>query len=142
MQLCASCSINPTLTYSIQASSLSHGAGTCRWLLLAKLEQQNGSVDGFISAQNQALGLQLALLEQLRDSSGVTAAAAGSGAGSTQTTRAKTKLGPMGDSLAVIGAGLASVGNTSSARLKAASICFDMAEHYRKNWQFDKVNKQ
>ncbi|KAF6259487.1 intraflagellar transport protein [Scenedesmus sp. NREL 46B-D3] len=36
--------------------------------------------------------------------------------------------------------GSAAVGNLSSAKAKAASICFDLAEYYRKHRQFDKVN--
>jgi hypothetical protein len=34
----------------------------------------------------------------------------------------------------------AAVGNAASAKAKAASICFDLAEYYRKHRQFDKVN--
>jgi hypothetical protein len=107
----------------------------CRWLLLAKLQQQSGNAEGFTSAQNQALELQRTLLEQLRQSGG---AATGS-SGSSSTSKSRASHG-VADLLSGLGGGMAAaVGNVASAKAKAASICFDLAEYYRKHRQFDKV---
>jgi hypothetical protein len=108
-----------------------------RWLLLAKLQQQSGNAEGFTSAQNQALELQRTLLEQLRQSGG---AATGSSSSSNSRGRAGHAAA---DVLSGLGGGMAAaVGNVASAKAKAASICFDLAEYYRKHRQFDKVNSE
>jgi tetratricopeptide (TPR) repeat protein len=107
-----------------------------RWLLLAKLQQQSGNAEGFTSAQNQALELQRTLLEQLRQSGG---AAAGSSSSSASKGRASHAAA---DLLSGLGGGMAAaVGNIASAKAKAASICFDLAEYYRKHRQFDKAEE-
>lgn len=112
---------------------------TCRrWLLLAKLEQHNSNLDSFVSAQEQALKLQQTLLDQLRDSGGVVAAGS-VGSSTAPTSRGRGKSGVGSDMLAGFSGGLAAIGTLSSAKAKAADICFQMAEFFRKHRQFDKV---
>jgi hypothetical protein len=108
---------------------------SCRWLLLAKLQQQSGNAEGFTSAQGQALELQRTLIEQLRQSGG-----AGAGGSGSSSTKGKASQG-VADLLTGLGGGMAAaVGNLTSAKAKAASICFDLAEYHRKHRQFDKVS--
>jgi thiamine pyrophosphate-dependent acetolactate synthase large subunit-like protein len=117
----------------------------CRWLLLAKLQQQSGDAEGYLSAQNQALELQCTLLEQLKDPG----AAAAVGNKSTSSTAAgptihapgfKPKASQGSGGFAGLGSGMAAaIGTLSTAAAKAASICFDLAEFYRKKRQFGKV---
>jgi hypothetical protein len=100
---------------------------------LAKLQQQSGDAEGFTSAQNQALELQRALMEQLRQS--------GSAAPGGSSSKGRAGQGVV-DMLTGLGGGMAAaMGNLTLAKAKAASICFDLAEYYRKHRQFDKVSK-
>lgn len=108
----------------------------CRWLLLAKLQQQSGSAQGFTAAQSQALELQRTLTEQLRQSGSAAAGTSGSSAGKGSAGQG------VADLLTGLGGGMAAaVGNLTSAKAKAASICFDRAEYHRRHRQFDKVSR-
>eukprot|EP00879_Flechtneria_rotunda_P025162 GHRR01026724.1.p1 GENE.GHRR01026724.1~~GHRR01026724.1.p1 ORF type:complete len:305 (+),score=118.75 GHRR01026724.1:653-1567(+) len=104
------------------------------WLLLAKVHQQNTDVDGFVAAQNQALDLQHSLIDRIR----APGSSVSAGYGSNPNTKGHSSQNA--DMLAGFGANLAAaVGSLSAAKVKAASICFDLAEFYRKHRQFDKV---
>lgn len=119
----------------------------CRWLLLAKLRQQSGDADGYVAAQNQALKLQSMLLEHVRQSDKLGAAAASvfdrqSAAGKATKSRAAgamSFLSSDGAPSTSSGAAPAAADTTASASGKAASICFDLAEFHRNKHQFDKV---
>uniref|UniRef100_A0A383W643 Uncharacterized protein n=1 Tax=Tetradesmus obliquus TaxID=3088 RepID=A0A383W643_TETOB len=106
------------------------------WLLLAKLQQQSGSAEGFTAAQSQALELQRTLIEQLRQSGSAAAGTSGSSAGKGRAGQG------VADLLTGLGGGMAAaVGNLTSAKAKAASICFDLAEYHRRHRQFDKAEE-
>lgn len=92
-----------------------------------------------MSAQNQALNLQLSLLEQLKDVRGATLAAADAG---TPAAKPGARSGLPRDEVAESRLSMASVANLNSIKSKAASICFELAEYHRKHRQFDKVGRQ
>jgi hypothetical protein len=118
-----------------------------RWLLLAKLRLQSGDAEGYVAAQNQALKLQTMLLDVVRhpDKMGAAAAAAfdrlsGDGMG----LRPKTMSFLTGDGSTAAArrtamAPAAAATTTTAAGVKAATICFELAEHHRLRHQFDKV---
>ncbi|KAF8072682.1 TTC21B [Scenedesmus sp. PABB004] len=111
------------------------------WLLLAKLRQQSGDAEGFVAAQEQALELQRALLDGLRGGGGPGAAAAGDGGGGVGHGReGAAPPAPGAPAAGLLGGGLAAaVGSLGGARAKAAAICFDLAEHHRKQRAFERA---
>lgn len=98
---------------------------------MSKLRQQSGNAEGYEAAQNQALKLQCMLLEHLRQSGKLGAAAAATAVfdGDLSTGTAVGQKTP--------GNGQAAAASASG---KAASICFDLAEFHRQQHQFDKVS--
>lgn len=136
--MCYSTSPTWKETRKLQTSSPTESPLSCctRWLLLAKLEEQNGNADTYLAAQEQALKLQTSILGYLRDPGG-RGTKQTSGADSTVTSDSRKRSGLATDDFA---GGFAAFSNMGSIRAKAASICFDMAECYRKHRQFDKVS--
>jgi hypothetical protein len=120
---------HPTLTAPATVEPL-----LCRWLLLSRLQEQQGHHDEALASHAKAVEIQELLLARLAAqgaATGMGAADRSSMAGGRESMAGGSSGGGVGGRGGGMGA--------NAQRQRAATLCFDLAEQHRKTRAFDKV---